>query len=113
MTGDWRVFRGDGSVHDGIDELPAPPPWRNFSLDRRGGERYRISAEARDRVNAALLLRRPLLVTGRPGTGKSALAHAVARELGLGRVLHWSVTSRTSARDGLYQYDAIGRLQDT
>lgn len=113
MTGDWRVFRGDGSVHDGIDDLPDPPPWRDFSLQRRSGERYWIGAEARDRVNAALLLRRPLLVTGRPGTGKSALAYAVARELGLGRVLHWPVTSRTTARDGLYQYDAIRRLQDS
>jgi MoxR-like ATPase len=62
-------------------------------------------------VNAALYLRRPLLVTGRPGTGKSSLAYRIARELGLGRVLRWPVTSRITLRSGLYDYDAIGRVQ--
>ncbi|NEE19199.1 AAA family ATPase, partial [Streptomyces sp. SID7499] len=63
-------------------------------------------------INAALYLRRPLLVTGEPGSGKSTLAHAVAQELGLGRVLQWSVVSRTELKQGLYEYDAIARLQD-
>lgn len=112
MSDHWPVFRGDGSIHDDIDGLPAPPPWRDFATDRRGAEPYRVSPEARDRVNSALLLRRPLLVTGKPGTGKSALAYAVARELGLGNVLQWPVTSRTTVADGLYHYDALGRLQD-
>ena len=62
-------------------------------------------------VNAAIYLRRPLLVTGNPGTGKSSLAYLVARELGLGPVLRWPVTSRTVLKDGLYLYDAIGRVQ--
>ncbi|MFF3482633.1 AAA family ATPase [Streptomyces sp. NPDC002701] len=65
-----------------------------------------------DMVNAALYLRRPLLVTGRPGTGKSALAYRISRELGLGRVLRWHITSRSTLRSGLYEYDAIGRVQD-
>ncbi|MEV2234536.1 AAA family ATPase [Streptomyces phaeochromogenes] len=64
-------------------------------------------------VNAALLLRRPLLVTGRPGTGKSSLAYRISRELRLGRVLRWHITSRTTLRGGLYEYDAIGRVQDS
>ncbi len=51
-------------------------------------------------------------MTGRPGTGKSSLAHLVARELGLGPVLRWSITSRTTLKDGLYLYDAIGRVQE-
>jgi MoxR-like ATPase len=62
-------------------------------------------------INAALLLRRPLLVTGAPGTGKSTLAYRVARELGLGRVLQWRITSHTTLKSGLYDYDAIGRVQ--
>ncbi|MET9452515.1 AAA family ATPase [Streptomyces cinerochromogenes] len=64
-------------------------------------------------INAALVLRRPLLVTGLPGTGKSTLPYQIAHELGLGRVLYWPITSRTSLQQGLYQYDAIGRVQAT
>ncbi len=61
-----------------------------------------------DVVNAALRLRRPLLVTGAPGTGKSSLAHAVAAELGLGPVLVWPINTRATLTDALYRYDAIG-----
>jgi MoxR-like ATPase len=59
-----------------------------------------------------LYLRRPLLVTGKPGTGKSTLAYSVAYELQMGRVLKWVITSRSTREDGLYQYDALARLQD-
>ncbi|MYT75840.1 AAA family ATPase [Streptomyces sp. cg28] len=131
---DWLIYRGVGVPHDGIERLPAPPPWRDFDgtvpaagaaqtppdpgTGRRLGRVAREQltdapdAEQLDVVNAALYLRRPLLVTGRPGTGKSTLAHAVAHELKLGRVLRWPVVSRTTLQDGLYRYDALARLQD-
>jgi len=134
---DWRIYRGAGLPHDGVLRLPPPPPWRDFTLPdgahgadggddavqeadaarRLGVQRQLVEnlhprPEEVEAVNAALYLRRPLLVTGNPGTGKSTLAHAVAHELGLGRVLRWPIVSRTRLQDGLYHYDAIGRLQD-
>ncbi|MDJ0717993.1 MAG: AAA family ATPase [Prochloraceae cyanobacterium] len=63
-------------------------------------------------VNSAICLRRPLLVTGRPGSGKTTLAYAIAYQLNLGPVLKWPITTRTTLQDGLYRYDAIARLQE-
>jgi MoxR-like ATPase len=132
---DWWEYRGTGRpLHDiGLAEiLPAPPPWRDFKggplpehdvppeddgeAGRRLGSAYQlherhVDVHELDMVNAALYLRRPLLVTGRPGTGKSSLAYRIARELGLGRVLRWPITSHVSLTSGLYSYDAIGRAQ--
>jgi MoxR-like ATPase len=73
---------------------------------------FEASEEEKRMVNAALYLRRPLLVTGAPGTGKSSLAYAVAYELNLGKVLYWPINTKSNLREGLYHYDAIGRLQD-
>ncbi|MFI0163524.1 AAA family ATPase [Streptomyces sp. NPDC017095] len=111
----WRLFRGDGRVRE-VD-FPEAPPWRRFGgtpagAGRRRERPYVIGPDEADVVSAALLLRRPLLVTGQPGTGKSSMAHAIAHELALGRVLHWPVNSRTTLQDGLYHYDAIGRLRE-
>lgn len=64
------------------------------------------------KINAALYLRRPLLVTGPPGVGKSALADLLARELNLGRVLRWPVTSRATVTNGLYDYDPLAQIHD-
>ncbi|WP_270858119.1 AAA family ATPase, partial [Streptomyces rochei] len=66
-----------------------------------------LGPEEIDTVNAALLLRRPLLITGPPGIGKSTLAYVISRELGLGRVLEWNIVSRSTLRDGLYVHDAM------
>ena len=52
------------------------------------------------------------MVTGNPGSGKTSLAYAIAYELNLGSVLTWSITARSTLQDGLYRYDAIGRLQE-
>ncbi|MFE2044067.1 AAA family ATPase [Streptomyces sp. NPDC059477] len=129
---EWPVYRGEGvPARERIESLPEPPRWRRFDgeplddvyevppLDsassRRLGDRPPLPVQeqrAIDLINAALFLRRPLLVTGDPGAGKSTLAHALAHELDLGRVLQWPIVSRTELRSGLYEYDAIGRLQD-
>ncbi|MFD0519032.1 AAA family ATPase [Paractinoplanes durhamensis] len=61
-------------------------------------------------VNAALSLRRPLLVTGMPGSGKSTLIESVASELKLGAPLRWHITSRSTLTDSLYRYDVLGRI---
>lgn len=112
-SGDWQVYRGDGTTGRDIN-LPAAPPWRQFGSGTQDlkGKNFQPPPEAIEMVNAALSLRRPLLITGNPGMGKSSLAYAVARELGLGNVLKWSITTRSILKDGLYSYDAIGRLQD-
>jgi MoxR-like ATPase len=102
----WRRFRG------GPPQPPAPED--EESATRRLGQVDavpQLDSESTDIVNAALLLRRPLLVTGSPGVGKSTLAYLMARELGLGRVLEWNIVSRTTLRDGLYAHDALGRAQ--
>jgi len=92
------------------------PPAIDVEFTRRLGVPSTVSAsEASDdeilTVNAALYLRRPLLITGTPGVGKSSLAYKIARELALGPVLRWPISSRTMFRDGLWEYDAIGRVQ--
>ena len=63
-------------------------------------------------VNAAITLKRPLLVKGEPGTGKTMLAEEVAQALGL-PLLQWHIKSTTKAQQGLYEYDAVSRLRDS
>lgn len=79
--------------------------------DTRDGEHYVLSKEAHLRVNIALATGRPLLVQGEPGTGKSALAAYIARTLGW-RYQEYVTTSRTEARDLLWDYRTLERLND-
>jgi MoxR-like ATPase len=112
---DWKIFRGEGEPHNDIKRLPPPPPWRTFSgeVEAARGKTFRCTPDMVEVVNAALHLRRPLLLTGKPGAGKSSLIYRVAYELNLGRVLEWPITSKTTLESGLYKYDAIGRFQES
>lgn len=76
-----------------------------------GTNRYIVSPELRDAVNVAIALQRPLLVKGEPGTGKTLLAHNIARALNK-PLLVWNIKSTTKAKDGLYIYDTVQRLND-
>lgn len=77
-----------------------------------GTQDYVATEELSAAVNAAIILERPLLVKGEPGTGKTELAKQVAQSLGA-PLLEWHIKSTTKARQGLYEYDAVARLRDS
>jgi MoxR-like ATPase len=135
----WLIYDNDKQPPEGNLAWNVPgPPWRTFGevppaikpktiadqeivfepRDPRWQPRdtkrayYEASEDVLNTVNLALRLRRPILVTGAPGTGKTTLAYSIAYELGLGPVLEWLITSRSTLREGLYQYDVLARVND-
>ena len=76
-----------------------------------GTKDYVATADLKVAVNAAVTLRRPLLVKGEPGTGKTVLAHEIAQAAGAS-LIEWHIKSTTKAHQGLYEYDAVARLRD-
>lgn len=76
-----------------------------------GTENYVATDDLKVAVNAAVTLRRPLLVKGEPGTGKTVLAHEIAKAIDA-PLIEWGVKSTTKAQQGLYEYDAVARLRD-
>jgi MoxR-like ATPase len=130
---DWWIYRGTGHVLDAVERdrrWPSPPHWRKFgggpdepspphedpAAERvlgRAAMFESVDERQTDLVNAALYLRRPLLVCGDPGTVRASLAYRVARDLRLGRVLRWPVTTRTTLQSALYEYDPIGHARDS
>ncbi|GAA4038057.1 AAA family ATPase [Parerythrobacter jejuensis] len=76
-----------------------------------GTNDYIATDDLKVAVDAAVTLRRPLLVKGEPGTGKTVLAHEIAKAIGA-PLIEWNVKSTTKAQQGLYEYDAVARLRD-
>ena len=80
-------------------------------IDTRRGRNYRFSEALANAINVALLLGRPLLVSGQPGCGKTELGFAIARRLGIRRIHFFSAKSDLEARRLFYEFDALGRFQ--
>ncbi|MEM7778897.1 MAG: MoxR family ATPase [Pseudomonadota bacterium] len=76
-----------------------------------GTSDYIATDDLKVAVNAAVMLRRPLLVKGEPGTGKTVLAHEISKAIGA-PLIEWNIKSTTKAQQGLYEYDAVARLRD-
>ena len=77
-----------------------------------GTDNYIATEDLMVAVNAAVTLERPLLIKGEPGTGKTVLAHEVAKALNK-NIIEWHIKSTTKAQQGLYEYDAVSRLRDS
>src|SRR3712207_6521154 len=77
-----------------------------------GTETYVATEDLKVAVNAAIVLERPLLVKGEPGTGKTVLAEEIAKSVAA-PLLTWHIKSTTKAQQGLYEYDAVSRLRDS
>ncbi|MFJ5561551.1 AAA family ATPase [Streptomyces sp. NPDC093250] len=104
----WMPYYQGNGVRRDVPLAP-PPPWRTFPRASQHAQ-YQPPPGMTDAVNAALHLRRPLLITGPAGSGKSSVIDQVAHELNLGEVLRWHITSRSTLTEALYRYDALGRI---
>ena len=78
----------------------------------KGSDNYVVTDELMNAVNVSIALKKPLLIKGEPGTGKTMLAEAIADSLGMPLII-WSIKSTTKAQDGLYVYDTVQRLYDS
>ncbi len=78
----------------------------------KGTDSYILSDALKEIVNAAIVLQRPLLLKGEPGTGKTELAQVIADDLKL-HLIRWNIKSTSKASDGLYVYDTVQRLNDS
>ena len=106
---EWHIYKkaADQANNDIMEKgrlpVPDPPTWRDFKSRKESqsrGKNYKPSDYEVEMVNAALYLRRPLLITGNPGSGKSSLAYSVAWQLNLGPVLWWPINLAPPFRKG-------------
>jgi len=104
-----RLYHGNPDVRDTYPDtpvsLPTPP-----NLARIGARQYFADPGLREAVNVALQLRQPLLLTGKPGTGKTLLAYSLALELGLEDPIKFETKSTSEARDLFYHFDSLSRF---
>jgi MoxR-like ATPase len=115
---DFRTLKGSGDLHHswwrGEDDEVKPPVaseagrWPDYPLGHPAA--YETGPDLVDAVNVALMLRKPLLVTGNPGTGKTELAERIAYEFNLGAVLRFEAQSLSEANDLFYRFDYIAQL---
>jgi len=111
----WRIYEGTKKLTEIEKTIPK---WRDKKNHKNHNAEVFVplNDEIIDAVNTAIYLRRPLLVTGEPGIGKSSLAKSIAKKLGNKDksldLLHWQITSKSVLKDALYSYDALSRLHD-
>jgi len=112
-TPQWPRFIGKGAVHDQPWQRSESAPPEDDPLAYNHPRFYIADDGLVAAVNTALLLDKPLLVTGNPGTGKSDLAERLAWEFGLGPVLRFEAQSLSEAGDLFYRFDLVGRLAES
>ena len=96
-----------------LDWMRAGRPGKEWNMSEfRGSQNYVASEELMRAVNIAMVLQKPLLIKGEPGTGKTMLAEATSQALGK-KLIIWNIKSTTKAQDGLYVYDVVQRLYDS
>ena len=78
----------------------------------KGSDEYVVTNELMNAVNVSIALQKPLLIKGEPGTGKTMLAEAISKSLGMELII-WGIKSTTKAQEGLYVYDTVQRLYDS
>jgi len=106
----WKSYKILGDELHRPEDLPAGKDRRMKEF--KGSQNYVASEELLRAANIAMVLQKPLLIKGEPGTGKTMLAEAIAQALGK-KLIIWNIKSTTKAQDGLYVYDVVQRLYDS